>query len=328
MIKVTNLTKKYGSFTAIDGISFSVERGEICGFLGPNGAGKTTTMRILTGFMSPTDGRVEVAGLDIADNVIEVKRKVGYLPESTPLYGEMRVYEYLDFVAEIKGLKGSARKKKVDEVLETTHIADRRRSLIGSLSKGYRQRVGLAQALLNDPEVLILDEPTVGLDPKQITEIRSLIKDLSGKRTVILSSHILPEVQMICSRVLIINNGRVIAADTPERLSSKFAHTGRFSVSIAGPIEAVAQEIANLPEVADVSVASRETTDGMEIAAYLVEPKQDADPRKSLARLTVERDWTLMELSPARQMSLEDVYLKLVTEEPSAGPVASQVEGA
>jgi ABC-2 type transport system ATP-binding protein len=328
LIKVTNLTKKYGSFTAIDGISFSVERGEICGFLGPNGAGKTTTMRILTGFMSPTDGRVEVAGLDIADNVIEVKRKVGYLPESTPLYGEMRVYEYLDFVAEIKGLKGSARKKKVDEVLETTHIADRRRSLIGSLSKGYRQRVGLAQALLNDPEVLILDEPTVGLDPKQITEIRSLIKDLSGKRTVILSSHILPEVQMICSRVLIINNGRVIAADTPERLSSKFAHTGRFSVSIAGPIEAVAQEIANLPEVADVSVASRETTDGMEIAAYLVEPKQDADPRKSLARLTVERDWTLMELSPARQMSLEDVYLKLVTEEPSAGPVASQVEGA
>jgi ABC-2 type transport system ATP-binding protein len=328
LIKVENLTKRYGAFTAIDDISFNVERGEICGFLGPNGAGKTTAMRILTGFMTPTDGRVEVAGLDIAENVIEVKRKVGYLPESTPLYGDLRVEEYLDFVAEIKGLKGQARKNKVGEVLETTHIADRRRSLIRSLSKGYRQRVGLAQALLNDPEVLILDEPTVGLDPKQITEIRSLIKDLSGKRTVILSSHILPEVQMICSRVLIINNGRVIAADTPERLSSKFAQSERFSVSMAGPVEAVAQAISNLPEVADVSIASRWTADGMEMAAYLVEPKQGADPRKSLARLTVERDWTLLALSPARQMSLEDVYLKLVTEEPSAGPVASKGEEA
>lgn len=328
MIKVTNLTKKYGSFTAIDGISFSVERGEICGFLGPNGAGKTTTMRILTGFMSPSDGRVEVAGLDIAENVIEVKRKVGYLPESTPLYGEMRVDEYLDFVAEIKGLKGSARKNKVDEVLETTFIADRRRSLIRSLSKGYRQRVGLAQALLNDPEVLILDEPTVGLDPKQIAEIRSLIKDLSGKRTVILSSHILPEVQMICSRVLIINKGKVIASDTPERLSSKFAQTGRFSVSVAGPVEAVAQAITNLPEVADVSIASRGTSDGIEKADYIVESRRDADPRKSLARLTVERDWTLLELSSARQMSLEDVYLKLVTEEPPATPVAPEGEEA
>lgn len=328
MIKVTNLTKKYGAFTAIDGISFNVERGEICGFLGPNGAGKTTAMRILTGFMPPTDGRVEVAGLDIAENMIEVKRKVGYLPESTPLYGDLRVEEYLDFVAEIKGLKGSARKKKVEEVLETTFIADRRRSLIGSLSKGYRQRVGLAQALLNDPEVLILDEPTVGLDPKQIAEIRSLIKDLSGKRTVILSSHILPEVQMICSRVLIINNGKVIAADTPERLSSKFAQAGRFTVSIAGPVEAVAQAVANLPEVADVSVATSGTADGMEEAEYLVEPKQEADPRKSLARLTVERDWTLLALSPARQMSLEDVYLKLVTQELSATPVAPEGEDA
>jgi ABC-2 type transport system ATP-binding protein len=328
LIKVDNLTKRYGAFTAIDGISFSVERGEICGFLGPNGAGKTTTMRILTGFMPPTEGRVELGGLDIAENVIEVKRKVGYLPESTPLYGEMRVYEYLDFVAQIKGLKGSARKKKVDEVLEATYIADRRRSLIRSLSKGYRQRVGLAQALLNDPEVLILDEPTIGLDPRQITEIRSLIKDLSGKRTVILSSHILPEAQMICSRVLIINKGKVIAADTPERLSSKFAQAGRFTVSIAGPVEFAAQAIRNLPEVAGVSVTSRGTADGMETGAYLVEPKQDADPRKSLARLVVEKDWTLLELSSAQPMSLEEVYLKLVTEEPAAGPIAPDGEGA
>lgn len=328
MIKVTNLTKKYGELTAIDGISFNVERGEICGFLGPNGAGKTTTMRILTGFMPPTDGRVELGGLNIADNVIEVKKKVGYLPESTPLYGEMRVYEYLDFVAEIKGLKGSARKKKVGEALEMTYIADRRRSLIRSLSKGYRQRVGLAQALLNDPEVLILDEPTVGLDPKQITDIRALIKDLSGKRTVILSSHILPEVQMICSRVLIINNGRVIAADTPERLSSKFAHAGRFTISVAGPVESVAQAISNLPEVAGVSVTGRGTADGMETATYLVEPKRDADPRKSLARLTVERDWALLALSSAQPMSLEEVYLKLVTEEPAVTPVEPAGGGA
>ncbi|MBF0292838.1 MAG: ABC transporter ATP-binding protein [Nitrospinae bacterium] len=326
MIKVENLTKNYGAFKAIDGISFNVERGEICGFLGPNGAGKTTTMRILTGFMPPTEGRVELGGLDIADNVIEVKKKVGYLPESTPLYGEMRVYEYLDFVAEIKGLKGSARKKKVDEVLETTYIADRRRSLIRSLSKGYRQRVGLAQALLNDPEVLILDEPTVGLDPKQIADIRSLIKDLSGKRTVILSSHILPEVQMICSRVLIINKGRVIAADTPERLSSKFAQAGQFTVSVAGPVESVAQAISNLPEVANVSIASRGEANGMETADYLLESKSDADPRKSLARMVVERDWTMLGLSTSQPMSLEDVYLKLVTEEPSAPPAAEGEE--
>lgn len=328
MIKVENLTKKYGAFKAIDGISFNVERGEICGFLGPNGAGKTTTMRILTGFMPPTEGKVELGGLDIADNVIEVKKKVGYLPESTPLYGEMRVYEYLDFVAEIKGLKGSARKKKVDEVLETTYIADRRRSLIRSLSKGYRQRVGLAQALLNDPEVLILDEPTVGLDPRQITDIRALIKDLSGKRTVILSSHILPEVQMICSRVLIINKGRVIAADTPERLSSKFAQAGRFTVSVAGPVESVAQAISNLPEVANVSIASRGAADGVETADYLLESKSDADPRRSLARMVVDSDWIMLGLSPVQPMSLEEVYLKLVTEEPSAEPVASEGEGA
>lgn len=327
MIKVGNLTKKYGAFTAIDDISFSVERGEICGFLGPNGAGKTTTMRILTGFMPPTGGRVEVAGLDIAENVIGVKQKVGYLPESTPLYGDLRVEEYLDFVAEIKGLKGSARRKKVNEVLETTCIADRSRSLIGSLSKGYRQRVGLAQALLNDPEVLILDEPTAGLDPRQITEIRSLIHDLSGKRTVILSSHILPEVQMICSRVLIINNGKLIAADTPERLSSRFAQSGQFTVSIEGPVESVAQAIANLPEVADVSISTRGTTGVAETAAYIIEPKHGADPRKSLGQMAVARDWTLLELASVRQMSLEDVYLKLVTQEPSATPVSQEGEG-
>lgn len=318
MIKIENLTKKYGSFTAIDGISFGVERGEICGFLGPNGAGKTTTMRILTGYMPPTDGKVELAGLDVTENPIEAKRKIGYLPESTPLYGEMRVLEYLDFVADIKGLKGLARKKKVDEVMESTLIADRRRSLIRSLSKGYRQRVGLAQALLNDPDVLVLDEPTIGLDPKQITEIRSLIKDLSGKRTVILSSHILPEVQMICSRVLIINKGKLIADDTPERLSSRFTQTGRFMVSIAGPVEDVAQAIGNLPDVAGVSITARFNAEGVEKGEFSVESRTGSDPRKSLARLIVEKDWTLLELASSQPLSLEEVYLKLVTEEPPA----------
>lgn len=313
MIQVEKLTKRYGSFTAVDGISFSIEAGEICGFLGPNGAGKTSTMRVLTGFMPPTEGAVTVAGFDVYKDVIEVKRRVGYLPESTPLYTDMRVSEYLDFVAEVKGLRGRMKKKKVADVMESTHLTDRQKSLISSLSKGYRQRVGLAQALLNDPQVLVLDEPTIGLDPKQITDIRSLIKELSGKRTVILSSHILPEVQMICSRVIIINNGKLIAADTPERLASQLEKVGRITAKLDAPVEEAEVAIASLPEVEAVAVNKEKSGD----TVYTIDPKEGQNPRKSLTRLVVEKDWELVELGGV-SLSLEDVYIKLVTDEERA----------
>ncbi|VAX23095.1 Gliding motility-associated ABC transporter ATP-binding protein GldA [hydrothermal vent metagenome] len=310
MIEVTKLTKRYGAFTAVDDISFSIEPGEICGFLGPNGAGKTTTMRILTGFMPPTDGRVTVAGFDVFSDMIEIKKRVGYLPESTPLYTEMRVSEYLDFVAEIKGLKSSAKKRKVADVMEATHITDRQRSLISSLSKGYRQRVGLAQALLNDPETLILDEPSIGLDPKQITEIRSMIKDLAGKRTVILSTHILPEAQMICSRVMIINKGKLVAAGTPESLAQKFEESGKIVATIKAPSEEAFRAVRNVEGASEVSM----TKVGEEIVKFYISPTKDKNLRKSLARLVVDKDWELLELKEA-SLSLEEVYLKLVTQE-------------
>ncbi|MBI4664804.1 MAG: ATP-binding cassette domain-containing protein [Nitrospinae bacterium] len=323
MISVDNLTKKYGPVTAVDGISFFMEQGEICGFLGPNGAGKTTTMRILTGFMPPTDGRVTVAGFDVVNDVMEVKKRIGYLPESTPLYTEMRVEEYLYFVADVKGLSGQQKKSKVGEVMESTGISGRSRSLIRSLSKGYRQRVGLAQALLNDPEALILDEPTIGLDPQQIAEIRSLIKDLSGKRTVILSSHILPEVQMICSRVLIINNGKLIAADTPENLSRQFAGGGRIIVKIEAPMVSALEALGSLPGVDTAYMAQTTVADGVETGTFHLIPGQGKNPRKELMKMAVDRDWEVMELSSTESLSLEEVYLKLVTREPqtAAEPV-------
>ncbi len=310
MIEVTNLTKRYGAFTAVDDISFSIEPGEICGFLGPNGAGKTTTMRILTGFMPPTNGRVTVAGFDVFSDMLEIKKRIGYLPESTPLYTEMRVSEYLDFVAEIKGLKSSAKKRKVADVMEVTHITDRQKSLISSLSKGYRQRVGLAQALLNDPETLILDEPSIGLDPKQITEIRSMIKDLAGKRTVILSTHILPEAQMICSRVMIINKGKLVAVGTPESLAQKFEERGKIVATIKASPEEAFRAVRNIEGASEVSM----TKVGEEIAKFYISPAKDKNLRKALARLVVDKDWELLELKEA-SLSLEEVYLKLVTQE-------------
>src|SRR5438876_6180376 len=221
MIEVENLTKRYGRTTAVDGISFRVRKGEILGFLGPNGAGKTTTMRILTGYLPPAEGTARVAGYDVFEAPIEVKKRVGYLPETPPLYPDMEVDEFLDFCAKIKGIPGPSRKGKIDEAVDKTRVGDVRGRLIGRLSKGYRQRVGLAQAILNNPDVLILDEPTAGLDPKQIIETRELIKGLGGDHTIVLSTHILPEVSMTCGRVVIINKGRVVAEDTPENLTHR-----------------------------------------------------------------------------------------------------------
>ncbi len=307
MIEVENLTKRYGEFTAVDNISFSIGKGEICGFLGPNGAGKTTTMRMLTGYMPPTDGKVSVAGFDISTYPLDVKRRTGYLPESTPLYTDMRVGEYLDFSASAKGLSRAAGRKKVAEVMDAVKISDRSRSLIGSLSKGLRQRVGIAQALVNDPEVLILDEPTIGLDPRQIIDIRSLIKDLGGRRTVILSSHILPEVQMICSRVVIINNGKLVADDTPDNLFSRFREGGTFRVKIEGPPELVMNGLLHLPNVEHV------VSEGQ--GSYTITPLDSMVARKELVKLVAGNDdWCLTELTEGA-LSLEEVYLKLVTNE-------------
>ena len=310
MIEADGLVKRYRGVTAVDGISFSIKQGEICGFLGPNGAGKTTTMRIITGYMPPSEGRLTVAGFDVTEHPVEVKKRIGYLPESTPLYTEMRVGEYLDFVAEIKGLRGAEKKRKVAEVMEATFITDRQRSLIKSLSKGYRQRVGLSQALLNDPQILILDEPTIGLDPEQIAEIRSLIKDLSGKRTVLLSTHILPEAQMICSKVLIINKGKLIAADTPENLSKKF-RSHYITLKIASAGDGVAEAIKAHPAVD--SVSDEKLEEG--ILSLSIIPKDERACRREIVKLAAARDWEIVEMSSGGSMSLEDVYLKLVTDE-------------
>ena len=221
MIKVEGLTKRYGDVTAIEDLSFQVEKGEIVGFLGPNGAGKTTTMRIITGFLPSTDGSVSVGGNDIFEKPMEVKKKIGYLPEHPPLYADMTVTGYLKFVSKIKGVPRSARSDAIDRVVERCGLKENRKKIIGKLSKGYRQRVGLAQAMIHDPEVLILDEPTIGLDPKQIIEIRELVKSLAGDQTIILSTHILPEVTMICQRCLIIDRGRIVADDTLEALTAQ-----------------------------------------------------------------------------------------------------------
>lgn len=307
MIEVENLTKTYGDFVAIEDVSFHVPRGEVLGFLGPNGAGKTTTMRILTGYMPPTDGRAAVAGFDVFHDSLEVRRRIGYMPETVPLYTEMTVAGYLDFVAQLRGVDN--RWDRIDRVMDRVDIADRADDLIGKLSKGYRQRVGLAQALVHDPEVIVLDEPTIGLDPKQIIEVRGLIRSLSGERTVILSTHILPEVSQLCERVLIINQGHIVAEDTPEQLTARLEGAERVRISLAPGADGVAEVLGGVDGVEDVIV----TGDGtFEVTCAL-----GAELRPILARRVVERGWSLLELRPVG-MSLEDVFLELTTETPEA----------
>jgi ABC-2 type transport system ATP-binding protein len=312
MIDVQDLTKDYGSRRAISGISFKVERGEVLGFLGPNGAGKTTTMRIITGFMPPTSGTVTIAGFDVFRQSLEARRHVGYLPESVPLYTEMSVGGYLDFMAKIKGIPRSKRREQIDKVMENTHIEDRRRQLIGKLSKGYRQRVGLAQALLGEPDVLILDEPTVGLDPRQITEVRDLIKEIGREHAVILSTHILPEVSMVCSRVLIVDDGKEVAEDTPENLMRQLRGSEAVQVSVRGANAAVMSAIRAVPRVLSVTLIDAETLDG--VSSYTVATDPGADVREELARALVDGGHGLLELRMAG-VSLEDVFLRLTTEE-------------
>ncbi len=312
MIDVQSLTKDYGARRAISGISFKVERGEVLGFLGPNGAGKTTTMRIITGYMPPTSGTVTVGGYDVFRQSLEARKRVGYLPESVPLYTDMSVGGYLDFMAKIKGIARGKRREQIERVMEATHIEDRRRQLIGKLSKGYRQRVGLAQSLLGDPDVLILDEPTVGLDPRQITDVRELIKGFGKDHAVILSTHILPEVSMVCSRVLIVDDGKEVAEDTPENLMKQLRGSEALQVSVRGARAGVIDKLRTVKGVLSVAVADGIGGEG--VASYTVATDPGTDVREDLARAVVDGGFGLLELRMAG-VSLEDVFLRLTTEE-------------
>jgi ABC-2 type transport system ATP-binding protein len=313
VIEVQHLTKKYGPVTAVEDVSFRVERGEIFGFLGPNGAGKTTTMRILTGYMPATEGKAVVAGFDVFDQPIEAKRRTGYLPETPPLYPDMTVAEYLSFVAKIKGVPGGERTDRIKSVMDRTRITDMAARQCGKLSKGYKQRVGLAQALIHNPDVLILDEPTAGLDPKQIIETRQLIKELAGDHTIILSTHILPEVSQTCQRVVIINKGRVVAVDTPDNLTSRLRGAETLYVQVDAAGADVSTSLGRIAGVTRVAVADRR--DG--VLGYEVEGSRDTDIRRDLARAVVTNGWGLLELRPMR-VSLEEVFLSLTTEDMSA----------
>lgn len=303
MIQAQNLTKYYGDRAAIREVSFDVGKGEILGFLGPNGAGKTTTMRILTAYMPPTDGVATVGGYDVFTHSLEVRKRVGYLPESVPLYDDMTVWGYLDFVAALRRIDNRA--KRVEDSLARVGLAEQTSLLIGKLSKGMRQRVGIAQAIVHDPEVLILDEPTFGLDPKQIIEVRQLIRDLGGEHTVILSTHILSEVEQICNRVLIINKGRIVAEDTPVGLTARLEGGERVRLqTVQAPSDAV-EILAALPEVDRVSILAPNT--------FEIESVTCADCRPVLAQWVVEQDWGLLELRPI-DASLEDIFLELTAD--------------
>ena len=315
MIQVDHLTKYYGKSAAVDDISFSVERGEILGFLGPNGAGKTTTMRILTGFLAPSEGTARVAGYDVQSQSLEVRRRVGYLPETVPLYTDLTTQVYLDFMAKLKGVPRSVRRRRVEEVMEIAKVTDVRDKIIGKLSRGYRQRVGLAQALVHNPEVLILDEPTVGLDPRQIAETRQMIKGLGGEHTIILSTHILPEVSMTCNRVVIINQGTIAAIDTPDNLTRRLTGTERIQLDVRGPRAEVTKVLRGLPKVLRVDVTGGD--DGT--TTLVVESELGTDLRETLAGTIVGRGWGLRELRTSG-LSLEEIFVKVVTtEEPIEG---------
>jgi ABC-2 type transport system ATP-binding protein len=307
MIEVRNITKRYGHLTAIDRVTFRVEKGEVLAFLGPNGAGKTTTMRILTCFMPATEGSAHVGGFDCADQADEVKKRIGYLPETPPVYQELTVFEYLSFVGRLRGLSGTDLTTGMDRVMERLSLGSVRQRLIANLSRGYRQRVGLAQALIHDPPVLILDEPTVGLDPKQIIEIRELIKSLAGSHSVILSTHILPEATAVCQRVVIINGGRIVAEDTPDQLSARLRRSEKISVTLKAPPPDAINRFREVAGVEHVLTTPDSHT-------FLIECALGRDIREEVARFAVRHDWGLLEMKPV-SMTLEDVFLRLTQHE-------------
>ncbi len=306
MIRVEGLTKDYGYRRAIDGLSFDAQQGDILGFLGPNGAGKTTTMRILTGYMPPTLGRAEVAGFDVVENSLEVRKRVGYMPETVPLYPEMTVFEYLKFMADLRRVPNA--EDRVDELLDMLNLGDRSESTIGKLSKGMRQRVGLAQALIHSPEVLILDEPTIGLDPGQIIEVRNLIREIGKQHTVLLSTHILSEAQQVCNRVLIINKGRIVAEDTPEMLQARLTGAQRVILQVAGDSDGLERLVG---QVSGVTQALRNLDGRLEF-----ETMPGNDPRAEVAKAVVNAGYALIEMR-TQGLSLEDIFLQLTRDEPT-----------
>jgi ABC-2 type transport system ATP-binding protein len=305
MIEVEGLTKDYGSRRAIHNLTFKANPGEILGFLGPNGAGKTTTMRILSGYMPPTMGTAIVAGFDVVDQSLEVRKRVGYLPETVPLYPEMTVFDYLKYMADLRNIKNA--EDRVDDVLEVVHMEERANGYISNLSKGMRQRVGLAQALLHEPEVLILDEPTIGLDPAQIREVRKLIREIGSHRTVLLSTHILSEAQQICDRVLIINKGEIVVEDTPERLQAGLTGVQRLVVRVQGDSDGLEKTINDIPTIGKISTIHDGTVE--------IESAPGVDIRPEVARRVVGAGFDLLELKKI-ELSLEDIFLQLTREEP------------
>jgi ABC-2 type transport system ATP-binding protein len=310
MIEVTNLTKRYAGQTAIADLSFQVARGEIVGFLGPNGAGKSTTMRILSCFMPATSGSAKVAGFDVFKEADEVRRRIGYMPENNPLHHDMRVREYLKFRARLKGVSRKRSRERVDAVMQQCGLTDVNKKIIGHLSKGYKQRVGLADALVHEPELIILDEPTIGLDPNQIRSVRQLIKDLGRKHTVLISTHILPEVEMTCSRVLIMLQGKILAADTPQNLEKRYNQKGKILAEIAAPAEELRQCWEAMTDVEDFDLAP---IDG-NFQRCLLTPTDGTDLRPQIFELTKQRGWVLRELSRSRY-SLEDIYVRVTRPE-------------
>ncbi|MFN8535648.1 MAG: ATP-binding cassette domain-containing protein [Dehalococcoidia bacterium] len=313
MIDVTQLTKYYADHIAVDDLTFHVQKGEILGFLGPNGAGKSTTMRILTGFIPPSAGTASIDGFDVMKESLQARRRIGYLPENTPLYTDLTVRSYLHYMARLRGAGGKALKSRIDDLMVKCRVDDVATTIIGKLSKGYRQRVGLAQALVHDPPVLILDEPTAGLDPRQNNETRRLIRSLAGDHTIILSSHILPEVSQTCQRVVIINEGRLVAEDTPEGLTTRLRASDRLLVQVRGPVDEVIAILGGMPDVLQV------TGDQNEPGRLFVDCAPDSDPREEIAAEIVKRGWGLRELRPVG-MSLEEIFLKLTTEEAAEQP--------
>jgi ABC-2 type transport system ATP-binding protein len=324
MIEAQNLSRRYGDFTAVDGISFSVREGEILGMLGPNGAGKTTTIRMITGFLPPTGGRVTVDGKDLFESPRQARRQVGYLPENVALYPEMRVSEYLGYRAQLEGLSRSEARQAIPVAVERCLLGDVSHQIIGTLSKGYRQRVGLATAILHNPRVLVLDEPTVGLDPRQIISIRELIRELGRQHTLLLSTHILPEVELLCDRVVIIDRGHIIAEGTPESLRESWTGNPAVRVALKDAPVGAAEVLGGLPGI--VGVAPAVGAEG-EAGAWRLECERGADPREAVFRAAVEHGWVLLELARDRGATLEDIFVRLTTHD-AAGPEAAEGETA
>lgn len=306
MIQVQNVSKRYGDLVAVDNISFQLDKGDVLGFLGPNGAGKTTTMRIITGYMPPTKGSVYISDVDVFEDPETAKSYIGYLPENPPLYEDMIVREYLDFVAEIKKVPKNEKNSRIHYVMDKCGIIDVGKRIIGHLSKGYRQRIGIAQALINDPDVLVLDEPTSGLDPRQIIEIRELIQGLSGERTVILSTHILPEVTMICSKVVIINKGKVALEESLERLTNKMDGIENILLKTRYWGEEIQEKIIAIPNVSDIRLGLTNE--------LIVQPKKGTDIREELSELIMQNGWGLLEMRPVVH-DLEEVFLRVISSE-------------